>query len=237
MKQDGTKYSAIYVELDTLLDTRMAVLTEFGDDAVKLAIDTGYYTRPFDIFPGIDNDKYQSLYDNRKKQILLNAIVTPVAKILNEFTLGTIKNTNNSPFHYKPKVILNVYPYKLTSSEMETMAMVVANITANAADVEIVELSNEQLSPLYFKLNVSVAIMYRYDLWFKTHCELKSFEKYSCPDVSLIAPRIYFTKPERQPKDNEDPFKATEETIAPYIGLMLLPIDTFSMVVKLSKQT
>lgn len=226
------KTSAIFVELDTLLDTRMATLNRMGQEAVESALKAGYHSRPFDFFPGVDEAEFKRLYDARDKVTLAQALVTPICQLVREFVAKTLDNVHNSPFHYRPKIILNIHPYKLTEGEIQVFIKTFRALTLGAADIEAVDMSYEQISPLYVKTNLSVMVLYQYDQWLEVHSQSEAFKKVTAPDVSLLAPAIYFKKPEKKPKPDDDPFAAMQQLAAPFIGLALMPIENFSMVLK-----
>lgn len=231
------KTSTIFVELDTLLDTRMSTLNSMGVQALKSALDAGYHDRPFDIFPGVDEAVYRQLYAKRGKSALTQAMMTPIVEVVKEFVTSTLDNVNNSPFHYKPKVMLNVYPYKLVESEIAVLIAALRGITLGLADIEAVDMSLEEITPLFVKANLSVMIMYQYDMWLEAHSLSGAFKKHTAPEVAMIGPRIYFKKPLKLPDPAEDPFTALEQLASPFIGLALLPIEKFSMVLKPVKKT
>jgi len=226
------KISTLFVEIDTLLDTRMATINTMGVDALKAVLDSGYHDRPFDIFPGIDDDIFKQTYAKRDKTTLAQAMVTPVSQIVKEFVVSTLDNINNSPFHYKPEVMLNIHPYVLEEEEIDVIIRAVKSLTMGMCDIEVVDMSQEQITPLFVKVNLSVMIMYHYDMWLEVHSLSGDFKKHTAPDVTLMAPRIYFKKPKNQPDPDMDPFSAMEKLVSPLIHLVLLPVETFSMVLK-----
>lgn len=226
------KTSAILVELDSILDTRMATLHRLGGDAVEKALEAGYHERPFDFFPGVDQDAYDQLYAQRDKRTMASAMMTPVVQMVREFVAKTLDNVNNSPFHMQPKVIINIHPYKLSEGEIETLIRTFQSLTMEKADIEVIDKDYTELSALYVKVNLSVMVLYQYDKWLEAQTVAKSFEKHTAPDVTLIGPAIYFKKPEKKPSSDEDPFKAMCDLAAPFIGLVLVPVEKFSMVMK-----
>lgn len=229
--------SAMYVDLDCILDTRMSTLFKMGEDVVTKAIDLGWHERLSDFLPGIDFQVYQDLYKNRDKSTLKEAVMTPVAEMIREFALRTMENVLNSPFHYHPKIIVNVWPYQLDDDEKNVIASTVRHLTVDLAVVDIINFPPEKITPTYVKYMLSIMVKYEYMEWLEMHSASKEFEKVTCPDVSLLGPRLYLKKPTRVLQDNEDPFKETMEEAAPLIGLVLLPIENFSMVLKPVKKT
>lgn len=227
--------STIFIELDALLDTRLGVLTSMGEDVLKTVLETDYLHRFIDRFKGIDNIEFERLYKARNKNVLRYTIVTPMSKFLREFAEKTIAQIKSTPFHYKPKIILNVYPYELSPEEEVIMIATVRAITKELADIELVKMSYEEITPSYVKRNVAIMILYDYATWLETQSTNENFKKITCPEVGLLAPRIYFKMPEHPPNEDDDPFKAMETLASPLIKLHLMPIENFSMA--LVKQT
>lgn len=223
-------FSTMLVELDCLLDTRISLLAELDDSKFKDVIKM-YHNRDIDEFPYYSFDKFKELYDNRDKSILKNAIVTPIMSLITEFVDKTLLQIINSPFHYQPKIIINIYPYKLSDDEITNIISLIINKTKLRATVEVIDKSIKELTVGYVKDNLSVMVMYKYYEWIEYHCSIKAFKSISCPEVCLFGPSIYF-KP-KQPNTNikVDPISSTEELAKPLIGLKLFPINLFSFVI------
>ncbi|MCK9517316.1 MAG: hypothetical protein M0Q87_14935 [Ottowia sp.] len=230
------KFSTAFIELDCLLDTRMGTLTSMGDSSIKAALDYGYYDRGMDLWPGVNETEFKKLYASRDKIILMNSFMTLMGGILKDFVKKTIEQVINTPFHYKPKVVVNIHPYVLTEDEVTNIILAVKQVTLGLADIEVVDLSYEQITPIYVRENLSLVIMYEYYKWLEIHSANGNFKKVSCPEVGMFGPGIYFKKPDYKPKDNENPFEALEQLAAPFIALKLLPIEFFSIAVKLKKK-
>lgn len=237
MAEEKFEFSSVFIELDALLDTRISVLMSLGDSALSSAIDGGYHTRPADIFPKVDNEQFKLRYAERDKSVLASAVVTPMAIMLKEFCLETLRNIINTPFHRQPKVIVNVYPYKLEEDEINTIISAIKAITEDMADIEAVYMPYEEITPLYVKRDLSVMVMYDYAKWLEAHSVSGAFKRTTCPEVVLFAPAIYFKPVARYPSADENPFEAVEQLAAPLISLKLIPIEKFSMVVKATKKT
>lgn len=224
-------YSTIMIELDALLDTRLACLAHLEDDKIKEILDKGYHTRTIDEFPGISYDQFKEIYDKRDKSILRNAIVTPMITLLNEFTIKTLKQTLSTPFHYKPKILINIHPYKLDEEDINNIILSIVKYTDGKCDVGVVSMTHSELTIGYVKRNLSILIMYDCYTWLEHHSKTSAWKKMTCPEVTLFAPAIYF-KPKTPLPDNENPFIAMEKLVAIVIGLKLLPVESFSMVIK-----
>lgn len=231
-EKEQMKISRLLIELDCLFDIRMAILLKMGDDEASAAFKHGYYDRISDYFPGVDYEKFKELYAARDKSILQNAILTPLGGLLREFALETLKNINNSPFHMKPAIVINTYPYKLNNDEANIIIEGVKMLTNGACDIECVNLSPLELTPLYLKLNLSMLALYEYDQWLEVQALNGGWKKYTAPDVTLLAPRISMKKLEHATRDLEQGFKEMEQNAAPFVNLKLINVDNFSIALR-----
>lgn len=224
--------SVVLIELDALLDTRLATIASMGDDMLESVLKSNYHQRLMDYFPGIDNEMFLQRYANRDKAILENALITPMGQMLKEFTYSTLKQMINTPYHYQPKIMLNVHPYKLTEAEITVLIEMIINLTNGKADVQVVDVGYEDITPSYVKKHISIMAIYDCYSWLEIHSQNEKFKRVTCPEVTLLGPAIYFKKPERQPDNTLEAFEAMQTLASPLIGLRLLPVENFSMVFK-----
>lgn len=235
------EFSTFYIELDCLFDTRLATLYSFGEDVMKNVLGETYYTREQDVFPGVDPEEFKRRYQSRTKAILKDAITTPMIEMIQEFTLETLHQIVNSPFHHLPKITLNTYPYELTEEECQVISEIIVSKTKGRADVECIHKSPAELTPVYVKQNFGIMVMYDYPVWLEHHSRTGDFTRVTCPEVTVLAPKLYFnglpsSADMAQAKSiNMTPFEAMETFVGPLVGLKLLPIEYFSLVLKLKR--
>lgn len=224
--------STVLIELDALLDTRIAVIAGLGDAALDSVMRSDYHNRLMDVFENVDETLFNERYQNRDKTVLANAVLTPMGQMLKEFAFKTLKQMVETPFHYQPKIMLNVYPYKLTEDESKVLIASIIDITGGKADVQVIDVSYEDITPSYVKANLSILVLYEYYKWLEIHSENEKFKHATCPEVTLLGPAIYFKKPDNMPNNDTEAFEAMQTLASPLIGLRLLPIENFSMVYK-----
>lgn len=234
--------SGILVELDVLLDTRLATLFLLNEENVKKVFDTPrYFNRQQDIFPGVDKTTFREKYDQRDKSWLINAPMTPMVRYTQEFVLNTIQQQASTPFGAVPKVYLNVYPYVLTPEEENKLIKTFAVLTNGRCDIELVNYKVENLHPGLVKDKFSIMVMYDYYKWLDHFSKNEVFTKVTCPEVTLIGPQLYF---ERLPTAQElkqlemqklNMFQLTERFAGPFVNLCLIPIDNFCVKFRLKK--
>lgn len=226
--------STLLIEIDALLDTRLATIASLGDDVLAAAYTPLYHQRICDRWSGVNPSVWQGKYDKRGRSILKEALLTPMGQFLNEFTFCTLKQIINTPFHYQPKILLNVYPYQLTEDEINILIQSVMALTDRKADVQAMNVSYEQITPAYVKKHINIMVMYEYYKWLEIHALNGKLKKITCPEVALVGPAIFF-KPVDSSKSSEElveALDAIQQLTAPLIGLQLLPIENFSIVFK-----
>ena len=163
-------------------------------------------------------------------------MINKVVNMIRELVKEMLKQAMTSPFHTGPKIFLNVYPYSILPEEENVILRGLIHCTDKLADIEIINFSDDELTPNYLKENLAILFMYNYNNWFDVQAE--NFKKLPCPEITLIAPELYFKKlPTKEDliswsEQQINPFKATEILSAPLIGLKLYEIDLFSANIK-----
>jgi hypothetical protein len=233
--ESKVEYSTLMIELDALLDTRLAVIATMGYDKVETVLQSDYFKRKSDKFKDVDIEEFRTRYKNRDKTILKDAVVTPLAKMLKEFTEITNKNGSGTPFKFVPKIILNTFPYHLDQEESESILAAIRTITDGNCDLESVYMSYAELTPLYARKQLSVMILYAYDQWLEIQSELGNFNKTSCPEVTLFGPILKTNDTEQYIEGN--PVEAIETLAKVIVNLKLITIDNFCLVVNPDRVT
>lgn len=229
----------IYVELDCLLDTRLALLMTIDMYKAMAVIKQPYYNRERDAFENFDTEEFQHYYKNRKKPILKNAVKTPIVSIIKELIIAEMMTGGDTADVVVPKVIVNLYPYELQDIEVSVLLRVIAGCIKDICDIETINIPPEELGPSYFKNNIDSAFMYDPIEWLEIHCANKNFEKLTCPDTVLYGPKLLkhnditiFDK-EFLARSGHDIFSVVELEAGPFINLNFLPVNNFCLTHKL----
>lgn len=231
MENNLIKKQGIFINIDALLDTRLATLYQFGEEVMLKNLSGNYFKREIDDFIGVDKETFKQAYDKRDKGVLKNAIICKIIAMVREIVRFTLKESLTTPLHTGPKIFLNIHPYDLLPEEVTIILKALVAATENLADVEIVNISPENLKPSFIKENLAVLFMYQYGAWLDLQAE--NFKKTPCPEVSLIVPELYFDKiPSKADLDvllekQIHPFKTIEIISSPLIAMKLYDIDLF----------
>lgn len=223
--------TAFLVELDALLDTRMALLyRELSEEDFELAVKSKYFTRHVDDYKNLPFEKFRGLYRDRTKALLKDAIVTKIIDMIREFAMAVISNVVSSPHHFEPVVYLNTYPYDLDDEEIAAIHDMVKLKLKNICDIEVINLSYKQMTPSFIKSNnISYLAIYDYVEYLNCHVNENEFSEVTNPDVSLVCPAIIFSRPDKigNPIIN-DTFALFEEQMQPFISICYMPVSDFS---------
>lgn len=224
----------IYIDLDCLLDTRLATLGMLSEDAATNALNNKYHERESDFFKGIDLEEYKILYKNRNVMTLKNSMCTNAVFLLRKLINDITEQSITMPYYDGVKIIINTYPYELSNKEKVNIEKSVRAWVRNMAPVDSISISKKNLTPYLCKSNFSMLIMYEYAEWLDL--QAKEFENIKLPDRYLFAPALYFSKVPTEEelkqlvKESNHPFHATEIMAQPLISLKLIDIKYFSII-------
>jgi hypothetical protein len=235
------KLEGIYVELDSLLDTRIGTIVKlYGDDVALAVLEDNYHNRQSDIFKDVDPAIYKKAYAERDTDTLQYSHVTDIICILQKMVGELTKQALSRPYHNGCRIYVNTHPYDLTEEEHKEIIAAVKSWVGLFSEANVItevitiSLSLDKLIPTYCRDNFSGMIMYEYEPWFAVQCKALSITP--LPSVTLYVPAIYFEKVPTEEEIKEciklvaHPFHAVEIAARPFIGLEFIDIDHFSLV-------
>lgn len=218
----------IYVDLDSLMDTRLAVLFDIDPLIAEKNLEQGFLSREYDEFVDIETSFFKERYSKRDKRILKKAVVTKIPEIILYFANQTIKAYNASPMSKIPKLVINTFPYSLMESEITNLILAMRAITKDRIDIQIVEKPPELITPNYFKNDFAFVVMYHYVEWLEIHSINQNLVKTQCPEITLLGPAMVKSKEALEELKGVKIYEAIETYTSPYFKLILYPTSYFS---------
>ncbi len=220
----------IFVDIDALFDTRLAVLDDLDPLLAAYVLENGYFNREEDSFKYCDFEMFQKLYKARDNDILAKSVITNVKNIIVDFVKDCERALKGK---VTPNVYINVYPYKIKSSVCGDILKPLYKMTGGRANIHLVNMSEKELTVDVCRDNLSYVIKYDFMPWLLSLGEQKDIITKPLNEVTLIAPRLYQSgKPhenhEALSRNEIPPFRCTEIFFAPYITLELLVPELFS---------
>lgn len=238
MNDKSIKLAKVYVELDCLLDTRLALLHSEGSEYTDKALQASYYERKMDDFPGMPFETFLEKYAARDRRLLKNAMLTKINFLVREFAATTVYQTVSSPFHTKPCVVINAHPYRLKPEEEQNIITAMVSLTNGLADVELVYKSPDEVTPLYLKREMDLAVMYHGADWVERHSANDNLKTVTCPEVVVLSPALFLKRPSAKElaecsRLNMTPFQAFEKLASPLVGIRFIAVEHFCIDIKL----
>ena len=224
------KHQGIYVDLDALVDTRLATFQLMHPSLVIEALDAGYISREVDSFPKVKKEVCKELSATRDKEVLEVGAYTGILGFIKSMVKGLLSESIDSPITETVSLTLNTYPYILTPEEQEDFVKVLRHCTTDLIPIDIIHLDEKSLTPSYCNKRFSTMIKYEYGSWIDYHAMTKDILKSPMTAITLFAPEIYFVRvPTSEEKrkfkrENTPPFKMLELHLSPFISLKLIDI-------------
>lgn len=219
----------MYMDLDSLFDTRLATLYKLNPEKLMTAMHAGYFERTFDKFEGYDQEAYLEAWKNRDVNTIAQAGTTELIKAVNFFAEKTLLARVGTPLRKQPKLELNLHPYVLPEVAVSAIVLGLRAATKDLIDIQIIDRPLIQITPEYVKSNYAMMVMYEYWDWLEIHAENKNFLSVRCPNVALIGPAIVRSEEAWEEVKNSNVFEAIEQYSSVFIKLSLYPISSYCL--------
>lgn len=241
---EGDGEQRILVELDALLDTRIATIARLDPGIAADIVGPRYFNRPTDQFHLLDNRiddvAYQMAYASRDLDTMAIARPTAALDWLGKMVRDLEKQfEEGAPTVTSLAVDVNVYPYRLSDEEAAQVGMSIAYYIGKFTSVNVINVPLAELSFAYIRAHrYTAVILYNFKEWIEA-----SFKQYGdkqpmgVPAVTMFVPSLmadyteYMDEKNRRLPDGRllDPYEVTRETFAPFIGLEFTPSGLFSL--------
>ncbi len=154
----------VYTDLDSLLDTRHALLYCLDPVLSKKVIDNLHYrNRKRDSFENLSMDIFRTLYRNRKKELLELTKPTHISGLISKYIIAELNDISNDGIF---KVYVNTQPYELTDEEVSELLEVLCRMFPEFIGIEIVNMSYNELDPNWIKDNdIKAIFLYEAMAW------------------------------------------------------------------------
>lgn len=229
MKIDDESHDII-IDLDVLLDTRLALLYAISEDVAVAEVNSGRYNKRIrDNFGNISASVFNHFYKKRNKVLLKYALPSNIFKLVNELLIGHISDSVTTKI---TKVYINTYPYDLQEDEKKIIIGVVDGLFKNCT-FELISLNNiTGLTPKWVSENVQTVIKYDGLEWLENHSKLFTLSSTPLIDKTLIVPAILSGPIPKGTKIDSGFFQATAISVKSLMGVMFTDIIYFNSVLK-----
>lgn len=218
----------LLVNLDDILDTRLGALFNINQKATEALLKSRYYAgRHQDLFPGFDMTRYNEVYENRDKSVLSCSTMTGVIVILIDFIQKVMNKNLNSPVVLIPEIHINMHPFVLNERDQALIIMALKTKVPLNPEIIFINLSLEQMNPLFLGNEYNTVVMYHFHKWLEIHSVNKLLEKYPCPNLTIFCPTLLAFKDDKIPTDLIDAFSKAMMMMQPFVNAIYIPVDNF----------
>lgn len=195
-----TEVLSILIDLDLILDTRLALIQVFYPDLYKSLINKKeLYNREGNNF--VYNNKtlnsaiFEQLYKLRNKNIIKYSNPTFLAywlvHLLDDFT----SNYTDEDPNYEIKLYINVYPYHFNEEEIKWLHVLMLNFVPTTIEVEFIYKNIYDLTAEFINKNKILELyMYSGLTWLDYIASTKQYLKHKLLNQTLFIPKIYNKK-------------------------------------------
>lgn len=232
-------HKKVLVELDCILDTRIACIAILSAAHAAEILSSGYFERQSDEFwkrVPIQESEYKALYNNRGSNpaVLENSHLTMfTALMLKDMVKGLLEEMVTSPFSTGFTFVINQYPHELSPEECQGMKQCLYDIVGVEFSIDFVRLSPEQLTPSLIENEYCMLTMYDYEAFIRAQGEAMC--RQPIRTTKLYCPAIFnFRVPSLEDMQEfqrlqVDPFSEVRLIASPMIDLEFLHISNFSV--------
>lgn len=181
----------VYVDMDSLFDTRFAVLEQVDPVLALKNLKNGWNSRTVDVFDGIEKKLFDELYITRDNTVLTIAPPTQIIDAVKTWVVKALETIVGSPNGDKVVIFANTWPYNITRAHAREIGTSIQKLVGDTVDVRMINVNIDKIDTKTAKRYFSAMFMYDWDLWLELNTKNGSFEAQRLPDVSLYAPRLY----------------------------------------------
>lgn len=222
----------VLVDIDALLDTRLATLATIDPDlANEVGQSTKYLDRYSDYLSQIDervNDEiFKDRYIKRNKDVLKYALSTDILQMISLGFRTMLPEVYRGIVPKDVRLCINVYPYRLTPDEMRLIGDTVMFHLPYEVEVDVIYTDLYNLSPLQVSNKYKEWYTYNIEPWLAIH--QTSLLQSPMTSVNIILPKLSTSGNDPLAESFDiDVFSARELLFKTYLNLNFLELRFFT---------
>ena len=163
----------VYVELNTLMDTRLACVESIYDANTAQELLKGAYDKRVSddwsaILPKLSTKAIEDLYTHHDITILARAMMTNMVSVLKDFIAEVNKGTSGNPLADPVSIHINTAPYNLPESHCQVIVNSIAH-HVGITDIKTINVPRHITTPAFFQGTYKTVFMYDFIPWFTMH--------------------------------------------------------------------
>ena len=188
------KSQRVLIQLDALLDTRVGTAYRMGaKDIDWLSYFERTHSKVWEFF-GLEEEAFKDMYLRRNLETLELSMGTELYRQLAFVMRNKLVLAAGSPLHERPEIVINYWPYNLSSATVEIFKQAVADTLTDISRMRVsaVYLAPERITPKYLKEGYTDMIVYDLSEWLELAGQ--HFEECPIPEITVCYPATLNTE-------------------------------------------
>ena len=241
--EQAEKRKVIMVDLDSLLDTRFALMMYLDiqnktNYAIPAVMHPDYAKRKGEDWIAeqihLSYEEWMALWDKRHTlNILPLSTQTFSIQAILAYVDECVKEQMKPTTGYDFDLIVNTYPYSLPEEDCNEIAELLDEQAPIFGSIKVVYLSPSQLGPSFFKENLECYWTYDLRVWTNTHLEW--LVNHPRPTIQLVSPKLIhpipkgteLTEDDKLVIENIEPFELMVITLSPFVSIHLQDVHDY----------
>lgn len=184
----------ILVDLDSLLDFRLAVMAKINDEYAASLLDDSHYidrNRDDEFFlpSGCTVEEYNAAYDQRTTTYQqLTPFPTAVYWLLGKIISSKFFYSDRPVTHNRVTLVINDFPYSLSEKGKSALIAAVGIYLDTKIEIRVESYGINDLTPDFLKSRFKDVVIYDFDSWDRWH--RKAYMENPMPTVAIHTPAI-----------------------------------------------
>lgn len=195
----------ILVNLDCLLDVRLACVRQVNNDWVLPLVEKGYLNRNHNtlslIYKEIDDQLILDQWNKRDIETLKLSNRTRLIDTLADYVNDESSENSNSPNQDTYKVTINTYPYQFEKEDLTELFQGL-KFLLGVSSIGRIHLPNNELTITYLRERFEKFIIYDFDEWYNEDIQNELKEK-PAKDLTCVRPFCYVKGQEHNTEEQE----------------------------------
>lgn len=232
---------SVYVDLDSILDFRLATVSRLNDEFASTLLTEAYIDRNrddlfFKAHGDIDVATYNDAYRNRNAEYLIGAKPTAIFWLLGKIISENMV-ANDTPNGYRHvELVINTWPFVLSEEAVNILENAVSIYLDGKFEIRSIHENPADISPADMKARFADVVMYDFSYWALAHHHTLTMT-YMHP-LAIYTPSIMrghevererMAELENEFKNNTNPFEWTVQWLMDVVSLRYVDTRHFSI--------
>ncbi len=221
--------SNIYIDLDSIIDTRLGLLNSIDSTLAARIYSNGYQNRHNDNYPMMHFLEFKERYRSRTPLVLKTPFPTMMLSLVQMQAMELSQENLLKGGDGVVTIYLNFFPYDL--DKYEKTIIINSMLIKMPKRVKIIDVFDESVSLEFVEDNIHTIIKYDGLEWLNKQISITKHSNINIHHVDLIVPDI-ISYSNKLKVERDDILQHTAFTLLPIVNVMFVSVGLFSAIIK-----